>query len=387
MFKRCILIIMFVIAFSPKSFAQNINQEEYVNKQKEMSVDYDSIQVSINSLQMELVGNEPLNFRSLVDGIISGELDISVMSLFRMLIDNLLKEVVLNMNLMVQVIIVCVIMAIFTNFTSAFNSKYISEVGFFVTYLILSALLINTFQLVSRIAYQVISQALTFMYALIPSYFATVSLSGGFSSTIMFHQTTLVLIGIIDWFILKTIIPLINLVVLLEIANNITEEHILSKLTEMFKVAIAWILKSITVFFFGLNLLQSLTMPIFDSVANRSIKNVMQIVPVVGPSLDGVADTVLGSTVLIKNAVGLGGVIIILIICFIPLVKILSFLIIYKGVAAVVQPISSKRVVNCISGIGDTTKLLLGTVFTVVLLFVISIAIISISTNMIYMAR
>ncbi|TCK98364.1 stage III sporulation protein AE [Natranaerovirga hydrolytica] len=383
---KSLWLIIIIICICPINI-QAQEYEDYIHTQQDRAIDYDNIQETIDGIAMEQVNEESLNFRTLINKIISNELELSVMNLFKLGIESILEEVFLNKDFMMQLILITIIIAIFTNFTSAFDSKYISEVGFFVTYLILSAILITTFQMVSQVAETVISQSLTFMYALVPSYFSTVALSGSYSSTIMFHQTTLLLIGIIDWFILKALLPLINIVVLLEIANNITEEHILSKLTELIKGGISWTLKTITMLFFGLNILQSLTLPLVDTVTNKSIKNAMQIVPVVGPTLDGVADTVLGSTMIIKNAVGVGGVIILITICFIPIIKIIAFILMYKGVAAIIQPISNKRVVNCLSGIGESTKLLLGAVFTVVLLFVISIAIISIATNTLYISR
>jgi stage III sporulation protein AE len=385
MFKRGLLVFLCFFLFPLSAHANDNN--DYLENQKEMAINYEEIQTSIDSLDIELVDNQNLNFKQMIDGIIAGTYNLSLLNLFKLGMETLLQEVYANMDLMVQVIVITIIIAIFTNFTSAFSSKYIGEVGFFVTYLILSAILIRTFQLVSQISEQTINQALVFMQALVPSYFATVSLTGNFSSTLMFHQTTLMIIGLINWFILRFILPLINLIVVLEIANNITEEHLLTKLTELFKTGVSWALKTIVVLFFGLNVFQSLTMPMLDTVANKSIKNAMQIVPVIGSSLDGVADTVLGSTVLIKNAVGLGGVMVLLFICILPIIKIFSFVLIYKGVAAIIQPISNNRVVNCLSGIGDSAKLLLGTVFTVALLFIISMAIVTISTNYVYMAR
>ncbi|MFP4698408.1 MAG: stage III sporulation protein AE [Eubacteriales bacterium] len=386
MFKRWIWLLIFFLAFPINVLAEE-DEKEYINEQKEMAIDYDEIQNTIDELSVKNKNNQQIDFRQMTDEIISGDYNFSVMEILEWSFKAIFQEVFLNTDLMVQIIVITIIIAIFTNFTSAFNSKYIGEVGFFVTYLILSAILIKTFQLVGEISETTINNALVFIQALVPSFFATVSLSGNFTSTLMFHETTLLLIGIINYLILKIILPLINLIVILEIANNITEESILSKLTEIFKGAVSWILKTILVLFFGLNLLQSLTMPMVDTVTNKSIKNVMQVVPVVGSAMDGVTDTVLGSTVLIKNAVGVGGVIILITICLIPLLKIIAFILIYYGVAAIIQPISNKRVVDCLSGIGDSTKLLLGAVFTVALLFIISIAIVTISTNLTFAAR
>ena len=47
--------------------------------------------------------------------------------------------------------------------------------------------------------------------------------------------------------------------------------------------------------------------------------------------------------------------------------------VIYKGMAALVQPISDKRIVEILSSVGETYKLLLKIIFAVLFLFLISI--------------
>lgn len=59
-----------------------------------------------------------------------------------------------------------------------------------------------------------------------------------------------------------------------------------------------------------------------------------------------------------KNAVGVTGIVVLLILCAAPLLKLWVSEFAYKGLAAVLQPISDKRIVNCLSITADAIKLL-----------------------------
>jgi len=99
-------------------------------------------------------------------------------------------------------------------------------------------------------------------------------------------------------------------------------------------------------------------------------------VPVVGKALGDSVDTVFGATSLIKNAVGIVGVIIIIGICIVPIVKLSILSILYSITAAVSEPLADTKIVKMLSNISGTFKVLLGIMFFISALLIIGIAII-----------
>lgn len=83
---------------------------------------------------------------------------------------------------------------------------------------------------------------------------------------------------------------------------------------------------------------------------------------------------VLGSAVLIKNAVGAAGLVFLALLCLAPLAKLGAGAFLYRLLAAAAQPVSDKRMVECVSSAGDGAALLLKVLLTVGVLFFISIA-------------
>ncbi len=82
-------------------------------------------------------------------------------------------------------------------------------------------------------------------------------------------------------------------------------------------------------------------------------------IPVVGKILGDAVDTVLGCGIILKNAIGVVGVIIVLGICIMPIIKLSVLALSYKLLATVVEPISDKKIVGLLEQIGDIFKIFL----------------------------
>lgn len=107
----------------------------------------------------------------------------------------------------------------------------------------------------------------------------------------------------------------------------------------------------------------------------------VEALPAIGDALGGVTEVLLGTAVLIKNGIGMTGAIVCIIICAVPAVKMLVMTLMYKMLAAFVQPVSDKRIVGCIASVGDASQILLRLIFTTGVLFLLTIAIITATTT------
>jgi stage III sporulation protein AE len=151
-------------------------------------------------------------------------------------------------------------------------------------------------------------------------------------------------------------------------------------LAELLATVIKWLLKTLLAVVIGIGTVQSLVAPAIDQVKRSTVMKATDMIPGVGGILSGVAETVLGAGVLLKNCIGVAGMIAIVIITAVPMIKLVIYVFIFKLLAAAIQPISDKRIVNCVSACSQATALLLQTVFVATVLFEIAITIVAIST-------
>lgn len=353
------------------------SEEEAVDKILE-GVEYEDVQNVID----QLVSNpDEMNFQDYVEGVSTGQEQFSITGLLTKVLDAVFGELVNNKSLLIQLIMIAVLAAVFTNFANIFENNQVSETAFYVTYLMLFAILTSSFYLATEIARTVLQNLFDFMKVLMPTYLLSIAVSSGAKTSLFYYESTLGIFTVINFLLLKVVLPLINVYFVISLANHLTKEDKLSKLAELIETVVQWTLKTILAFVIGFNAIQGLILPMAEHVKKSAIIRTTSAIPGVGNAINSVTETLLGASVVVKNAIGVAGLVIILILCLVPLAKLVCFMFLYKLSGAMVQPISDKRMVGCISAAANAAKLLLTMVFICVLLFVLSIAIIAASTN------
>jgi stage III sporulation protein AE len=341
--------------------------------------DYSEIQRVIDNV---VKNNNGFNFGDYVKKLVTGQEPFSFNGIFTQLKNSVLGEVQGNIKIIVELIGLAIVAAIFSNFSSIFKNNQVSETGFYVTYLLLFTILTASFFQTTVIASDTLGSVMNFMEALIPTYFLSITFAAGANTSLVFYESTLLVISIVDLIIIKVILPMINIYMLINLANNLSKEDMLSKLEELIETIISGLLKGLLGFVIGINTIQGFIVPVADSVKNSFLLKATSAIPGVGNSFEAVTKTVLGAGVLVKNAIGVAGLLVILIICAVPVIKLLLITIIYKLGAAVVQPISDKRIINCINGTSKAIDLLFRTVIVGAILLLLTITIIIASTNL-----
>lgn len=372
--KKIIIIVFISINFLLLS--KNIKAAENEEIFDWIDIDYDEIQDAINNIL-----EEKINFEDYVKSIVNGENKFDIVDIVYSILNYIKNELQNNLSGLATLIGLCIFSAIFTNFSSVFKNSQVSEVGFFVTYLLLFSILCKNFLDVTKIASNCLENIFTFMKGLIPAYCISIAFCGGTTSSAILYQVTLIIISIADFILLKLIMPCINIYFIIVLANNISKEDLLSKFSKLLKDIITWGLNTLLSVVVGIGAIQSIIAPMTDKIKNTLIFKATNIIPAVGGSINAVTESVLSIGVIIKNAIGITGLIIIIMICSAPLLKLISDVLIYKVGIALLQPISDNRVLNCINVSAEASLMLFRVVFSGVILFLFTVGIIAIATN------
>ena len=109
-----------------------------------------------------------------------------------------------------------------------------------------------------------------------------------------------------------------------------------------------------------------------DGITAKTAKAIVSsAVPVVGKILGDVVDSVLGCGVILKNAVGFVGVIIIIGICILPILKLTVLTFSYKLVESVSEVIADDKIVKLLDEIADIFKILLAILVSIMFMVII----------------
>ena len=375
LFKRKNILLFVIVTF----FVFNPDLKVYA---KEGAVikdyDYSEIQEVIDEV---LSTEDKINFEDYVVDLVTSRKSFSLEQLGNDIKQGVLNEIKENVGVLTSLISIAVIAAVFTNFSFAFQNSQVAETGFYVAYLLLFSVLTVSFITAANLASDTLSAILSFMKALIPSYFLSVAFCSSAGTSMIYYETTLFLITFVDVLMIKIIIPMINIYLVVSMANNLSKEDLLSKFTDLIVIVIRWSLKSLLALVLGFNAVQGLILPVADKIKKSTLMKAAGAIPGVGDAFEGVAESVLGAGILLKNAIGIAGVVVIVIVCAVPIIKLAVTSLIYRVSSAAVQPISDKRMLNCVSATAEATSLLLHTVCIGAVLFLLTITIVSATTT------
>lgn len=388
--KRTAFFLLCLISLMLLFFCKDsLGAEETSGKEASVPADLNLDQYDLTDIQNFLdqsKGDQGMNlsFKNLMKDLMDGKLNEVMGQVGKALKDLLVGEVRNSGHMMGQIMVLGIIGAVFSNFSSVFTGSQISETGFFVTYLLLFTYLAASFFTSVTITGNVVGQILDFTKVLMPAYFLAAAFAGSSASAAASYEFTLFVIVVAQWLLGQVLLALIRVYALLVMAGHIAKEEMLSKLTELLEQVVSWSLKTLVGVVLGFHLIQSMVLPYVDSMKTGAIQKLIGAIPGIGQGVNSVAQMVLGSGVLIKNTIGAAGIIVLLILSVIPLIKLAVLMVLYQCVAALLQPVCDKRIVSCISEMAKGHKMLLSVAASAVILFVVTIALVCASTNVTY---
>lgn len=281
----------------------------------------------------------------------------------------------------VTLLLIGIISTVFMNFSGIFPNQQIGNFGFQFTYLIMIIFLIKVNTEVFSVAKSGLDTCVSFLQAFLPCYFIVVGSAGGSATAFGFYQVFLIGVYIVEQILVRLILPMVSCYMLLCIMNGIWEEERLSLFIRMVKNGVRTFLKVLLTLAAGSGLFQSVITPVIDTVKMNAVKKTFEVIPGVGELADGSIQVLLGMSVLLKNALGIGLVVVLLFVCAVPILKVFLFMVVIKGSAALMGLSADKRITGCANAFGDGIMLLLQTMITAVMFFLILVLIVTFTAN------
>lgn len=324
----------------------------------------------------ELLGTEgDFDLGEYISQVVSGEEKISLNGIKSAVLQGIRAPFITLRREFVRLVAVILFTAVFTSFTRAFRNGQVAESGFYVSYLVLFSMLAAGYLAVSSIVMETLEKLLTFMQALVPVFCATLLVSTGSVTSGSAAAAMLMLLGIMDRLLISVLLPCTHIYMMIILANHLTGEEPLGKLAELVLKAIRLVLKGMLGLAAGVTGLQAMVAPVIDQTKRNSVVKVSEMIPGIGKLFSGVAETLFGAGNVLKSAVGTAGMIVILILCALPLCKVLLYVLCYRAGAAVVEPVADKRILNCLSDTAEGVTVLLQLMFTGAASLVLTLAV------------
>lgn len=371
-FKAAILI--FFIALMPLK-AQAMDETDSSMLQEQMDLlDFSDISGVIDKSQNSEISK--IKITDLVMQAIKGEIDLSPKSIINMLTSSLFSEVYSLVSLMRHMIAIAVLSAFFKAFSSSFKSNSVAELGFYVNYIVIIAVLLSSFTICVGIMQSLCGELCDLMLAAQPLMLSLVVMSGNLASSYAFNPVLLFFTTFIANMLQMFITPTIITAAVLQIVSYISEREMLQKFSDLIRTVVSWGLKAAAVVFISILSLQRISTPIVNNAITKSAKVAVNFVPVVGQALTGAVDAVFYWSGAVRSGVLVSVIILIIIMCGAPILKIIAFVFVYKMTAGIVQPICDERIVKAIDCAGTFAALILGVCVVVSVMFIFMVMIV-----------
>jgi len=354
--KKIIILILLIFLLYPSfCFGQDVTQQEIIDAQKS-SINISKFIEEAKRYTSSVFQNTDYN--QLLNSAITG--NINNQELGKSILNLLGKETLGSVKTIASIMIVIIINSILKSISDGLENKGIAKICYYVQYILIVTLIMSNFADVINMVKTSVSNLVSFSNTLIPILITLVLTTGNIASANLLQPILIFMVTFIGNLISNIIIPLTLASTVLAIVSKISDYVQLDKLSKFLKSGITWTLCVILTLFVTLVSVEGSLSSSVDGVTAKTAKAaVSSFVPVVGKILGDAVDSVIGCTSILKNAVGVVGVIVIIGICIAPIIKLVLLMATYYIGSAICEPIADEKIVKLLSQMGDTFKILL----------------------------
>ena len=362
--KKIILIIIIAIIFIPKTVKAEDNT---IATQKETFGINSFIE---NSKQYTGEFFADADISEILNSAISGKVDNS--KIYKKILNLLGTEVQTGIKSLLSILAIIIIHSILKSISESLENDSISKLIYYVQYIAIVTIIMSNFSDVINLVKETSNNLIGFMNTLIPVLVSLMLYTGSITTSSILEPIILFLINFIGNLIQNILIPIILIIAAISIISKISDQVQVAKLSKFLKSSTLWFLGIILTIFVGIVSLEGTLASSVDGITAKTAKTIVSsAVPVVGKILGDVVDSVLGCGIILKNAVGFVGVVIIIGICIVPILKLSVLTISYKLVASISEVIADTKIVKLLDEMGDIFKILLGILFTIFFMVII----------------
>ena len=275
---------------------------------------------------------------------LSGEIDNNTIMniIFALLGDNVKTALTTIGSVMAVVVIHSVLKAISENL----GNENVSKIAYYIEYILIITLVMANFSSIITEMKQAVQNLTGFANSLIPLMITLMITTGNIVSSGMLQPILLLLITFISNFMTNVLIPIALVSTALGIISKISDEAQVGKLSKFLNSSMVWVLGTVLTLFVSVTSLEGGLTTSIDGVTAKAAKTaISSVVPVIGNILGDAVNTIMGCSNIIKNAVGVVGIIVIIAICIRPIIQLAVLTITYYLGAALCEPIADEKVV------------------------------------------
>jgi stage III sporulation protein AE len=311
----------------------------------------------------------------LMEELVRGNVKSGMGGLPQKIIDLITKEIKANFTLLVKLVVIVFLSSFIKNLQGSFRESTVGELAYFSCYAAVVTILALGFRNVLEYAREVLGLIDKITGFAIPAMIALLISGGNFVSGSALQPILLFAMqGTVKIFN-NVFLPLCLMAGILYIISGLSEKIKITGMAEFLKKTVVWGLGGILSLYVSSVAIRGVAGAVTDGATTKTAKVAINaLIPVAGKYMADAADTIISCALVIKNTAGLSIMIITLVVCLTPILKIFMISMFYRLAAAVVEPFADERFFDCLTSVADCMKTILGVVGAAVFMFLLSIA-------------
>ena len=319
----------------------------------------------------EVFEDTNISLNDIVRELISG--DKTVIEVIKETVGGKLADFDLYRRLLIKITGLALICTLFGILPQILGDGHSANTGYFISFITLIAFILSVFNEAAILVKNTIQVIIFLMNAILPAYLAALALSGAVTTAALYYEVFAVISYLAEHLILSYLCPAVLIYLALSLVNQAAETDKFSRLSDLIQKAVRFILKGILSILVGFNIFQGLITPYVDKFNTSVIRKSIEAIPGVGDIAGAGTEVAFGAAMLIKNSIGVTGLILVTAAALIPVMKISGYALVFMLVNALLQPVMQSKIQKIFETTVNAIKLLLRILLCTIIIFLISI--------------
>ena len=275
------------------------------------------------------------------------------------------------------VLIISMICAVLSNLKANMKNGQVAKIAEYCGFLLVAGLLLSSvFELVN-VCGAAVDRLTGIVQTMFPVLLALMLTAGEVTGQGLLQPLVATAAGGASVLFHAVIIPLVVVDLAVVTAGALGAGGTLKKLHKLMQKLCKWLIGAVFTLFFGVLAIQGIAATTFDGMAARTARyTVENVVPVAGKMFAQSVDLVFSGSILLKNAVGVVGMVALAGICLEPIIRLSLMIVCLRAASAITEPMEVSPVTESLDGYGDAVSTLAVSIGAVGILFFIMTAVV-----------
>ncbi len=364
-------------------FADNSNTQQEITENVENQIN--SLDTSeLDQLIEQILKNTNLgtsSFSQKIKDIISGKITIDATTFLGYLSSLFVDDVLAFLPYICMIIAISILYSM-VNASHSGKNKTLNDVIHFVCFSAVVIIIVAWVSKLLLLTKTTLTNVKSQMDLIFPLLLTLLTALGGNTTVSVYQPAMAMLSGTVISIFTNILLPIFSFILIFIIISNITTNIKFNRFSDFFSSSFKWIMGVVLMLFSAFVSIQGLMAGSIDTISLRTAKyTIKSAVPIIGGFLADGVSLIMVSSVLIKNAIGVGGLLLLFFSIVLPLIKIIVFSFLLKLASAILEPVADSRITSFVSSIAKSIQMLIALILGIGFMYFLITGLVMCSAN------